>query len=69
MSNFINFINFIERAIHNETINSSFEQQPSYQPTDTKFINNLETLVISESDLPKQLYCAICQEDFKQGKK
>lgn len=69
MSNFLNFVNFIERVIQNETINSSFEQQPSSQPTDTKFMNNLETLVITESDLAKQLHCAICQENFKQGEK
>ena len=69
MSNFINFINFIERAIHNETLNASLNQEASSQPTDTEFIDKLETFKLCKNDLSKNLSCAICQENFKVGEK
>ena len=54
MSNLINFINFIDRVIENETLNASLEQSSSSHPTDNKFINELETFTMNDSHITIQ---------------
>jgi len=70
MDNVFDLVNLLNRLSDRNILDRSFNDQGNtIKKCSASFVNDLETITITDSDVDNNMCCAICQDEFKLGDK
>lgn len=70
MDDVYDLVNLLNRLSDRNILDTSFNDQGiNIKKCSVSFVNDLETITITDSDINNNMCCAICQEEFKLGDK
>jgi len=70
MNNVFDLVNLLNSLSDRNILDRSFNDQGiTIKKCSVSFINDLETITITDSDINNNMCCAICQDEFKLGDK
>ena len=70
MDDVFDLVNLLNRLSDRNILDRSFNDQGNtIKKCSVSFINDLETITITDSDVDNNMCCAICQDEFKLGDK
>jgi len=70
MDDVFDLVNLLNRLSDRNILDRSFNDQGNtIKKCSVSFINDLETITITDSDIDNNMCCAICQDEFKLGDK
>ena len=70
MDDVFDLVNLLNRLSDRNILDTSFNDQGiNIKKCSVSFVNDLETITITDSDIDNNMCCAICQDEFKLGDK